>query len=49
MQKTLSRKKNVLVGTCDNLVDNVWGQDRPVFKPESLKRMPDDISGEQFA
>lgn len=46
MKETLSKKSIDLLPTPSNLVDQVWGGDRPVFKPNPVFHLPLHYSGQ---
>lgn len=46
MKETLSKKSIDLLPTPNNLIDQVWGGDRPVFKPNPVFHLPLQYSGQ---
>lgn len=48
LSETLKKNGSSLVGVQDNLVDLVWGKDRPERPSEPVKVHPDKFAGKSF-
>lgn len=46
MRETLSKKSIDILPTPNNLIDQVWGGSRPVFKPKPVFHLPLQYSGQ---